>query len=147
MKSANSVAAYYYTAGMSLLEAVVHANQQHEPVLITLFDTATQGIHGRLHHNQLSFSISVLLTPGVDSSNKGDVVLNLSLPQPRPESDAKPNLLNSHLQVLHDDNPAGRLLPLLEQVARLQNKVAASAKVEFELSDQTCLTVALDRAP
>ena len=63
MRSANSIAAYYQTAGISLLEAAAQATQEQVPVLVTLYDLSARGLYGQVFTVDQDFAAALVMTP------------------------------------------------------------------------------------
>lgn len=114
MKSANSVAAYHMTAGLTLLEAFTQAVMHQEPVLATLFDTAAHAAYQQIFPCRQAFAAALLLVPVTDATDASWPRLTLQTPDARGKE-----CLVGHpgLRDLQRDNPAAGVLSLLQLLA------------------------------
>lgn len=136
MRSANSIAAYEQTAGISLLEAVTQANQEQLPVLVTLFDLAARGLYSRVFTVDQDFAAALVLSPVV-RDNAPLAKLTLSFTS---SACAAPAWAASFAH-LCARNPAARVLPLLYALAGCAPNSAAS----FEFAADTYLHVLVEK--
>ena len=114
MKSANSIAAYQNTAGLALLEAMIQCQQHREPVLITLFDTAAHDAYRQIFACEHSFAAALLIVP---AGTAAAPLARLTLGDESAATPATPVLPHELLGNLYRDNPAAKVLGLLQQLA------------------------------
>jgi hypothetical protein len=130
MKSANSIAAYHETAGTCLLEAALQSIQHNEPVLITLFDIAAQPTWQQIFHCEQSFAASILICPQNYPTNSSLASLKFSFT----EGDIAASNLPDYFQSLYQENPAAKILPLLQLLAEKK-----SARLSFPTGVESCV--------
>lgn len=114
MKSANSIAAYQNTAGLALLEGMIQCQQHNEPVLVTLFDTAAQDTYRQIFACEQSFAAALLLVP---AGSAAAPIARLHSSDETAARVAAPELPHEQLAGLYRDNPAAKVLGLLQQLA------------------------------
>ena len=135
MKAANSIAAYQNTAGLALLEAMIQCDQHQEPVLVTLFDTPAHDAYRQIFACEQGFAAAILLVPA------GTAAAPLARLVMEDESGAEatvPALPYAQLDQLYRDNPAAKLLGLLQQLATQQ-----AGQAVFALSPRRQLNLSL----
>ncbi len=152
MKSANSVAAYHMTAGLTLLEAFTQAVMHQEPVLATLFDTAAHAAYQQIFPCRQAFAAALLLTPATDTADPGWPRLTLQAPT---ASGAECAVFHPGLRDLQRDNPAAGVLGLLQLLAadsgrsptsdRQLKAGGAAGKVTLPVSAARAIQFVLDR--
>lgn len=135
MKSANSIAGYDHTAGLALLEGVTQCTFQQEPVLITVFDTATSEGYRDIFPCRHSFAAAIVIAP---SNATGLAQMTLTQAN-HPES--TPALRNPALENLRSENPAAQFLPVLNALAELQEQ--SQKCVQLGISEHTGITIQL----
>jgi len=113
MKSANSIAAYQNTAGLALLEAMIQCQQHREPVLITLFDTAAHDAYRQIFACEYSFAAALLIVP---AGTAAAPLARLTLGDESAATPATPVFSHEWLGNLYRDNPAAKVLGLLQQL-------------------------------
>ena len=141
MKSANSVAAYRQTAGLSIIEGVTLCGLERTPVLITLFDMAAHAGYKQIFPCRHSLATALLVCPkdfggdGVLAEINITQVANLQNPQ----------LENPILRTLYQDNPIGQVLSLLDAIDKVKSsndsheaqlEITASQSIKVELSSR-----------
>lgn len=114
MKSANSVAAYQMTAGLTLLEAFTQAVLHQEPVLATLFDTAAHAAYQQIFPCRQAFAAALLLVPAAQGVNADWPRLTLQTPD---ACGTEYTVAHPGLRDLQRDNPAAGVLSLLQLLA------------------------------
>lgn len=148
MKSANSIAAYHMTAGLAVLEAMTQCVLHNEPVLITLFDTATHDPYRQLFDCEHSFATALLIAPlGFSGSAP---LAELTLTQ-EPALATQPEWHSPTLNVLYQGNPAAKILSLLAAIAQFENAKEAgqdadAPRAQLGLSASSSLSLALRAA-
>lgn len=131
MKSANSIAAYHETAGMALLEAVSQCVLHNEAVMITLFDTKAHSAYQQIFSCRDSFSASLLICPeSYSHSNASLASLTLDVGA----AETLTSIQNKRLDSLRDENPAAKILSLLEPIAN-----SSDAEIVLGLSEANVL--------
>jgi hypothetical protein len=131
MKSANSIAAYQNTAGLALLEAMIQCQQHNEPVLVTLFDTAAHDAYRQIFACEQSFAAALLLVPAGAANAP---IARLVMADETAASVIAPDLPHDQLDKLYRDNPAAKVLGLLQQL-----EAKRSGDCVFELSPRRAL--------
>ncbi len=124
MKSANSVAGYRETVGLSLLEAVTQCLFDDEPVLVTVFDIAAHDAYASLFPVHHSLAASVLLCPPDYASEQVLGSLSLTMTQ-RTEPRAQAPGFVERLS----ENPSAELLYVVAAAAQ-----ASAASLNLALS-------------
>lgn len=114
MKSANSIAAYQNTAGLALLEGMIQCQQHHEPVLVTLFDTAAHDAYRQIFACEHSFAAALLVVPAGTATAP---LARLIMDDETAAGAVASELPHEQLANLYRDNPAAKVLGLLQQLA------------------------------
>lgn len=114
MKSANSIAAYQNTAGLALLEAIIQCEQHQEPVLVTLFDTAAHDTYRQIFPCEHSFAAALLLVP---AGSANAPIAQFQIGDETATQSVALELPHEKLDNLYRDNPAAKVLGLLQQLA------------------------------
>lgn len=136
MRSANSIAAYHQTAGISLLEAAAQADQEQVPVLITLFDLAARGLYSQVFAVDQDFAAALVISPVVrDRPPLAKLVFSLAS-SPSTEPAWAPSFAH-----LCSCNPAARVLPLLSALAL----PARQAEATLELAAGSYLKILIEK--
>jgi hypothetical protein len=136
MRSANSIAAYQHTAGVSLLEAVLQAHQDDGPMLVTLFDLAARGLYQQIYAADQDFAAALVIAsrPFV-AAPLAKLTLTLeSEPVPTP-------LWAPAFERLHSTNPAAGVLPLLYALAAADTVMT----VNLTLADNSYLKILVEK--
>ncbi|MBA5727927.1 beta-ketoacyl synthase chain length factor [Bombella mellum] len=105
------------TLAASLLKAAAEAHVEASPVLFCLYDAPMPGSLGSARHTEHSFGCAFILTPGHESG----IRLALSLKEGPCETDLPPSLPEGVTGIARH-NPAGQVLPLLQAIARRQDR-------------------------
>lgn len=135
MKSANSIAAYQNTAGLALLEAMIQCQQHNEPVLVTLFDTAAHDAYRQIFACEQSFAAALLLVPaGTAHAPMARLVMNDDAAAIK----AVPSFPHEPLNQLYCENPAAKVLGLLQQLTLKQ-----AGQCSFALSPARALNLSV----
>jgi len=71
-QAANSVAGFDESVSLTLLEALIQADAEQRPMLITFYDAPSSEILKGLLKNEHSFSVSMVIVPSSLSDNKAD---------------------------------------------------------------------------
>ena len=108
----SSLSAYDCSAAVGLVEASVLATVEGFPVLLCVSDCATCEPFQRVRPVTRSFGCALLLSPMKSSRTLATLSLEVL------EKTGVSQCLNSHLEGLRTDNPAARMLPVLEVLAR-----------------------------
>jgi hypothetical protein len=133
MKSANSIAAYQNTAGLALLEAIIQCQQHNEPVLVTLFDTAAHDAYRQIFACEHSFAAALLIVP---AGSAAAPLARLTMSDDSAATPSIPVLPHELLGNLYRDNPAAKVLGLLQQLA-----VKTPGQSRFALSPARALNL------
>lgn len=156
MKSANSVAAYRMTAGLTLLEAFTQAVLHQEPVLATLFDDSAHAAYQQIFPCRQAFAMALLLVPVVPVVPVASVVPGvqrvngswprLTLQTPR-AGGAECTVVHPGLRDLQRDNPAAGALSLLQLLASTGTPNRDGSNIEaMGAPDKVTLPVSSARA-
>jgi hypothetical protein len=136
VRSANSIAAYNHTVGISLLEAAAQANQEQLPVLVTLFDLAARGLYSQVFAVDRDFAAALVISP-VMRDRPPIATLTFSIvSSPCTEPAWMPSF--AHLRAC---NPAARVLPLLHALAGSTSRAEASC----EFAADTYLKILIEK--
>jgi hypothetical protein len=136
VRSANSIAAYNHTVGISLLEAAAQANQEQVPVLVTLFDLAARGLYSQVFAVDCDFAAALVISP-VMRDRPPIATLTFSIvSSPCTEPAWMPSF--AHLCAC---NPAARVLPLLHALAGSASRAEASC----EFAADTYLKILIEK--
>lgn len=146
MKSANSVAAYGMTAGLTLLEAVTQAVLHQEPVLATVFDAGAHAAYQQIFPCRQAFAAAFLLVPTALDPKPGWPRLTLQAPGAHGIECA---VNHPGLRDLQRDNPAAGVLGLLQLLALSDtanvDAVAAQRKVTLPISSARAIQFTLSQ--
>ena len=136
MRSANSIAAYYQTAGISLLEAAAQATQEQVPVLVTLYDLSARGLYGQVFTVDQDFAAALVMTPQMrDKPPLAKLTFSMAS-SPCAEPTWAPSFTH-----LCSCNPAARVLPLLHALA----SPASQTEAALEFADNTYLKILIEK--
>jgi hypothetical protein len=135
MKSANSIAAYQNTAGLALLEGMIQCQQHNEPVLVTLFDTAAHDAYRQIFACEYSFAAALLLVPAGTATAP---IARLAMKDEAAAISSAPSFPHQPLHQLYRENPAAKVLGLLQQLAAKH-----TGDCLFELSPRRTLNLAV----
>lgn len=136
VRSANSIAAYSHTAGICVLEAVIQAQQEQVPVLVTLYDLAARGIYSNIYTVTQDFAAALVLSPVL---REGPPLAKLTL-SVSPSACAEPAWAPEFAQ-LCGNNPAAQVLPLLYALAQ----PATLAEASLELAADSYLKILIEK--
>ncbi len=114
MQAANSVAGYQESVPLTLMEAIIQADAEKRPILMTFYDAPVSPVLKSILKNEHAFSVSIIIAPGhvaqapsftakVDQGNADWV--DRQWPEP--------------LTQCYSDNPVARILPMAEMVSGL----------------------------
>jgi len=118
--ASSSVAAYEESFSTALLEAVVQANEEQSPILLTCYDAPVAEALTPILRNTFAFAVSLVIHPGTtEPMQYGQLELDL-LPEPAIWPTATwCNTLNDCYEV----NPSAKVLALLNMLARQEHSV------------------------
>lgn len=141
MKSANSIAAYHNTAGLALLEGISQSAFQNEIMLITLFDDKAHNAYRDIFACDTAFSAALIVTPHHMHQDKSLATIALSLNN---QEYPKQELNNAHLNTLYQQNPAAKILSVLEVLANIEEtKTAANTRLAISENTHVALDIEL----
>ena len=129
MKSANSIAAYQKTVGLALLEGFTQCVLLNEPVLITLFDTAAHEAYRQIFACEYSFAAALLIRPATDKALSGSSYLAKICLTEATNASAESTWSSETLSKLYQDNPAAKVLDLLNAIARTDADMTTDSSV------------------
>ena len=135
MQAASSIAGFDETASLALLEGVSQCVFENRPLLITLFDAPAADIMKDLLKNIFPFAVAMIIVPK-DSSVPAPGSCLFELEVSDQPADWNP-LFNPALTALYQNNPAARILALLECMAK--NETGKTLKLP--LSASTSITL------
>ncbi|WP_158658054.1 beta-ketoacyl synthase chain length factor [Agarilytica rhodophyticola] len=139
MKSANSIAAYDNTAGLALLEGLSQCVYQDELVLVTLFDDKAHNAYRDIFPCDTAFSAALVLSPEQHHSDKSIARLDMQLGSRGSAPISPEPIANAHLDTLYHQNPAAKILNVLQAIAKLDD-ASPSAQVQLNISENTQVT-------
>ena len=109
MQTANSVAGFENSVSLTLIEALIQAEAEQRPLLLTFYDAPSSPVLRELLKNEQPFAVSIIIAPhSVPGSDAGfrarvDAV----------SSDWPEHSWSGDLQHCYDNNPVARILPVL----------------------------------
>lgn len=138
MQAANSVAGFDESVSLTLLEALIQADAEQRPMLMTFYDAPSSQILKKLLKNEQSFAVSMIVVPSSLTGNKADYSITVE-PQACtwPEASWSDDLNNCY-----QTNPVARILPLLSVLANdVKNISKQNSVISMPLSKATSLTI------
>lgn len=154
MKSANSIAAYQMTAGLALLEGMIQCALQQEPVLITLFDTKAHAPFNQMFACSQNFGAALLIAPmtmnmhkqNLDNMGAGNKSPATVLTLRQGSGEAMPaTALHPEFASLQRENPAAKILGLLELLAQRESGKNESLHTSLPISESRSITLTLGK--
>lgn len=121
MQAANSVAGFEESVSLTLMEALIQADAEQRPLLLTFYDAPTSPVLKELLKNELSFAVSIVIAPTSLAMGEG-VPLQASVKQ-EPASWPQ-RAWKGDLQHCYDNNPVARILPMLELVTGKESQLS-----------------------
>jgi len=148
MGAANSVAGFEHSVAVTLMDAIIQCNYEKAPILIAFYDAPVAEPFKALLKNEHAFAAAIVIYPE-DSDKEGTrLTMELSSVQQdafqesaSQESASQQNTSinwpvlatnNSYLQDIYTNNPAGKVLCLLE---RLLSPAMLSSPFTLPVSD------------
>ena len=112
-QAANSVAGFQQSVSLTLLEAIIQCQQEQRPLLLTFFDSPVAKVLTDIMGEGSAFAASLIILPEEAASAKLGQRLSLEVVA---GACTEPPLQAQHpsLQQLYGNNPAAKILPLLE---------------------------------
>ncbi len=107
MQAANSIAAFQESASATLLEAVIQAQADAKPLLLTFYDAPVSAKLKPMLKNEYAFSLSFVIAPCVAHDSGA---INVSVESVAVDWPALPG--TPELQACYANNPAARILAL-----------------------------------
>ena len=117
LQPADSLGCHDATVAASLLKAAAEARVEGQPVLLCVYDAPLPEPLAEARPTEGVFGAALVLTPDRQSSSLARLQIDWR-PEPAPGGGSVP--LGTNLLRLYAGNPAARLLPLLEMLARRQ---------------------------
>ena len=134
MQAANSVAGFDESVSLTLLEALIQADAEQRPILITFYDAPSSQILKELLKNEQSFSVSMVILPSALSNNKaGFSMLVEQQACSWPETN-----WSDELNDCYQTNPVAKILPLLSLLAA---ETKSHSEVTMPLSKGTSMVI------
>lgn len=110
MQAANSVAGFEQSVALTLFEALIQAQSEATPILLTFYDAPSSAVLKELLKNEQSFAVSLVIAP-TELGHSG-IPLSMSVDQRGvvwPDAN-----WGDALQHSYDNNPVAKILPLLK---------------------------------
>ncbi len=112
MQAANSIAAYQYTAALSVLEALTQCTLEQVPVMITLFDAAACPAYKSLFPVEQSFAAALLVCPaGYRLDAEALAIMSCTIQEASQQNET--NNDPCPIAALAKVNPAAKIAPTL----------------------------------
>lgn len=128
MQAANSVAGFNESVSLTLMEALVQANAEQRPMLLTFYDAPSSPILKELLENEQPFAVSIIVSPSANADFSASV---------QETTASWPTLsLPEDLQACYEHNPCAKILPVLELLT------GARQSLTMPLSAESALTFA-----
>lgn len=110
MQAANSVAGFEQSVTLTLFEALIQAQSEQTPMLLTFYDAPSSAVLKGLLKNEQSFAVSLVIAPAALGHN--GVRLQVSVTEQTAHWPALE--WGESLQHSYDNNPVAKILPLLK---------------------------------
>ena len=133
MQAANSVAGFDESVPLTLLEALIQAQAEQRPMLLTFYDAPSSLVLKDLLKNEQSFAVSMVVVPSNVGSNHSNFSISV---EQQPVTWPEPKWSND-LNACYTTNPVARTLPLLE----LFSSKAQGNELSMPLSTGTSLVI------
>lgn len=130
MQAANSVAGFEQSVALTLFEALIQAQAEQTPMLLTFYDAPSSEVLRGLLKNEQPFAVSLVIAP----SKLKHVGIPLTMSVDEHVVDWPKGDWGEALQHSYDNNPVARILPLLKLLLDPSNGAIA-----LPLSDATSL--------
>lgn len=137
MKAASSIAGFGESVPLALLEAIVQCVSENVSVLLTFYDAPSCMILQNLLKNDQSFSVSMIIVPL--ASKKEGTLLAVEVKQQAANWPAVD--FPANLQHCYENNPAARLLPILEKIKKQNCLPASSLNMPLSTGSSLSITV------
>ena len=134
-QAANSVAGFDESVPLTLLEALIQADAEQRPMLITFYDAPSSEILKGLLKNEHSFSVSMVIVPSSLSDNKADFSVAVEQ-QPCSWPEAH---WSGELNDCYQTNPVAKTLLLLSLLA--SDLKGSNNMIKMPLSEGTSLAI------
>jgi len=134
MQAANSVAGYAESVALTLTEALVQADLEKRPLLLTFYDAPTSPILRPLLKNEHPFAVSIVISPSHVTSER-PAIASLRAKVSQGSSTWPKRSWGAELQACYEQNPVARILPFLEMILGIESKLT------MPLSSATSLQV------
>lgn len=134
MQAANSVAGFEESVTLTLVEALIQAQAEQRPLLLTFYDAPSSPVLQELLKNDVSFAVSIIVSPA--TLGAGGPTLSASVNSQRSCWPAQ--TWQNELQHCYDNNPMARILLMLELLT------GAQSTVTMPLSAATSLTLSVE---
>ena len=134
MQAANSVAGFDNSVPLTLLEALIQADAEQRPMLITFYDAPSSQVLKELLKNEQSFAVSLVVVPSSLSKSKANLSISVDS---EPGTWSQANWC-AELNNCYQTNPVARVLPLLALFAQ---DSGSDNSISMPLSEATSLTI------
>ena len=143
------VGGFDHSVGAGMLEAISQVHAANQAVLLVAYDIANRPPFSALCPVEESFGAALVFTPEHWPAADAQLSLQLDveldgLPVPRSGASADSNhgnVASADLERLMKANPSASCLPLMEQLVRVQEGLAARAEVRVRAAPQLDLIV------
>lgn len=137
MHAANSIAGYEHSVPLTLLEAIVQVNYENRPMLLTFYDAPVSEILKPLLKNGDAFAVSIIISPASAEAAGDLITVDVDT-----TASSWPELGQKELSELYSENPTAKILALLEQLLKVQNK-QESEPVVMPVSEASSIKITL----
>lgn len=140
MQAANSVAGFNESVSLTIMEALVQANAEQRPMLLTFYDAPSSPILKELLENEHPFAVSIIISPKgalkIEGSDLNDSAIQLSANVTEQFVEWPKMTLSDELAECYQHNPCAKILPVLELIT------GSRTSLSMPLSSDTALTLA-----
>ncbi len=137
MKAASSIAGFGESVPLALLEAIVQCLQENVPVLLTFYDAPSCTVLQGLLKSDQAFSVSMIIVPL--ASKKEGTLLTVEVKQQA--ADWPVIDLPENLQHCYENNPAARLLPVLEKITNKNHPPGTLLNMPLSAGSSLVITI------
>jgi len=134
MQAANSVAGFAESVSLTLMEALIQAEAEQRPILLTFYDAPSSAVLKGLLKNEQPFAVSLVIAPA--SLGRQGVLFQAELAQ-HASAQWPHAQFDGDLQHCYLYNPVAKILPLL----KLFESEEQHGQTTLPLSTATALTI------
>ena len=136
MQAANSVAGFNESVSLTIMEALIQADAEQRPLLLTFYDAPSSPILKELLDNEQPFAVSIIITPKVLDT---ELTLSASVVEQQVQWPVMDEL-NGDLAECYRENPCAKILPVLQFLT------GERTELSMPLSVGTALNISLVKA-